>query len=251
MDAIVSGLGIAASAMDAQSERLAVLANNLANVAAAGFKAEHLSFVQLLTSPRAAGSESPTDPAAPLPVRSQSRTRTDFSPGTMRETGNPLDVALETRGFFVVGSATDPRLTRAGTFMRGRDGALVTPDGTPVLDARRRPIQLPDRGTIEIDDAGTLNVDGATVAQLWIVDLPRPEVLTRDGGTRFAVPPGTDLPAARNPGVRQGVVEQSNVNAILTLVEMVDAMRVYEASQRAAKGVDETLSRVVNDVPRT
>ena len=127
MDAIVSGLGTAASAMDAQSERLAVLANNLANVAAAGFKAEHLSFVQLLTSPRAAGSESPADPAAPLPVRSQSRTRTDFSPGTMRETGNPLDVALETRGFFVVGSATDPRLTRAGTFMRGRDGALVTP----------------------------------------------------------------------------------------------------------------------------
>ena len=51
--------------------------------------------------------------------------------------------------------------------------------------------------------------------------------------------------------MRQGVVEQSNVNAVLTLVEMVDAMRVYEASQRAAKGVDETLNRVVNDVPRT
>lgn len=251
MDAIVSGLGIAASGMDAQSERLSVLANNLANVAAAGFKAEHLSFVQLLTSPRAAGSVPPTDPAAPLHARPQSRTKTDFSPGTMRDTGNPLDVAIEGRGFFVVGSATDPRLTRAGTFMRGRDGAMVTADGTPVLDARRRPIQLPDRGTIEIDDTGTISAEGATVAQLWIVDLPRPEVLVRDGGTRFVPPPDTDLPPARNPSVRQGVVEQSNVNAVLTLVEMVDALRVYEASQRAAKGVDETLSRVVNDVPRT
>jgi flagellar basal body rod protein FlgG len=136
MDATVSGLGTAASAMDAQSERLAVLANNLANVAAAGFKAEHLSFIQLLTSPRAAGSVPPTDPAAPLPCRPHSRTKTDFS--------------------------------------------------SP----------------------------------------------------------------ARNAQVRQGVIEQSNVNPVLTLVEMVDAMRVYEAAQRAARGVDETLSHAVNDVAR-
>jgi flagellar basal-body rod protein FlgF len=224
MDAIVSGLGIAASSMDAQGERLSALANNVANVAAAGFKAEHLSFVQLLTSPRAAGSVPPAGPAAPLNTRPQSRTRTDFSPGTMRDTGNPLDVAIEGRGFSVV--------------------------GTPVLDARRRPIQLPDRGAIEIDDTGTISVDGTTMDQFWILDLPRSEVLLRDGGTRFVQPPDTDLPPAQNPGVPQGVVEQSNVNAVLTLVEMVDAMRVYEASQRAAKRVDETLRRVVNDVPR-
>jgi flagellar basal-body rod protein FlgF len=250
MDAIVSGLGTAASAMDAQSERLAVLANNLANVAAAGFKTEHLSFAQLLTSPRAVGSVPPTDPTAPLPTRPLSETRTDFSPGPMRETGNPLDVALDGRGFFVVGSAIDPRLTRAGTFMRGRDGALVTADGMPVLDTRRRPIQLPDRGTLEIDDAGTITVDGQTVATIWVTEIARADRLIRDGGTRFIAPAGTDMPNARNPGVRQGVIEQSNTNAILTLVEMVDALRVYEASQRAAKGVDETLSRVVNDVPR-
>src|SRR5215471_5812183 len=164
MDAIVSGLGTAATAMDAQSERLAVLANNLANVSAAGFKTEHLSFVQLLTSPRAVGSVPPTDPTAPLPVRPLSQTRTDFSPGAMRDTGNPLDVAIDGPGFFVIGSATDPRLTRSGAFMRGRDGALVTADGTPVLDTRRRPIQLPDRGPVQIDDAGTITADGQTVA---------------------------------------------------------------------------------------
>jgi flagellar basal-body rod protein FlgF len=251
MDAIVSGLGTAASAMDAQSERLAVLANNLANVAAAGFKTEHLSFVQLLTSPRAVGSVPPTDPAAPLTTQTQSETRTDFSPGAMRDTGNALDVAIDGPGFFVIGSATEPKLTRAGNFVRGRDGALTTSDGTPVLDTRRRPIKLPDRGTLEVDDSGTISADGETVATMWVTEVPRRDALIRDGGTRFIPPVGSDLPNAKNPGVRQGVLEQSNVNPVLTLVEMVDALRVYEASQRAAKGVDETLSRAVNDVPRT
>jgi len=250
MDAMVSGLGTAASAMDAQSERLAVLANNLANVAAAGFKAEHLSFVQLLTSPRAAGSVPPTDPAAPLPSRPLGRTKTDFSPGVLRDTGNPLDLAIEGRGFFVVGSPTDPRLTRAGGFIRGRDGALTTPDGAPVLDTRRRPILLPDRGAIEVDDAGTISAEGSTIATLWITDPPRVDALTRDGGTRFKAPATLDLPPATNAQVRQGALEMANVNPVLTLVEMVDAMRVYEASQRAARGVDETLSHAVNDIAR-
>jgi flagellar basal-body rod protein FlgF len=150
----------------------------------------------------------------------------------------------------VVGSATDPRLARAGTFLRSHNGALTTSDGTPVLDARRRPIQLPDQGAIEVDQSGTISADGGTIAQLWIVDPPRVDALKRDGGTRFLPPPDLDLSPARNAQVRQGVIEQSNVNPVLTLVEMVDAMRVYEASQRAARGVDETLSHVVNDVAR-
>src|SRR5881628_588274 len=100
---MVSGLQTAASAMDAQNERLAVLANNLANATAAGYKADQPEFFQLLTCPRAAGSVSPTGSAAPLPeLPGVVHTRVDFSPGPIRETGNPLDLALDGRGFFVV-----------------------------------------------------------------------------------------------------------------------------------------------------
>lgn len=247
---MVTGLHTAASAMGAQTERLAVLANNLANAGAAGFKADHLEFFQLLTSPRAAGSVSPTDPAAPPSPTTTLRNRTDFSAGPLRETGNPLDVAIEGPGFFVVDSANGLRLTRAGTFARTSGGVLATIDGTPVLDARRQPVPLPEGGRIEIADDGTVLVDGAQVGQLLIVN-PDIRTLSREDGTRFVPPADASLAPFSQAQVRQGALELANVNPILTLVEMIDALRVYEAAQRAARGVDETLGRAVNDVSRT
>jgi len=248
---MVNGLRTSAAAMLAQSERLAVLSNNLANVNAAGFKAEHLQFFQFLTSPSAVGSVSPTDPAAPLFPPPGQRTHIDFSAGGFRETGNPLDLALEGSGFFVVRSADGPRLTRAGTFTRVRDGLLASADGAPVLDARQEPIRLPDRGSIVVAEDGTITSDGVAVGQLLIVNPPRPERLRPEGGTRFAPPAGMELSPATGPKVRQGALELSNVNPVLTLIEMIDALRVYEAAQRTARGVDETLERAVNDVGRT
>jgi len=237
--------------MDAQNERLAVLANNLANATAAGYKADQPEFFQLLTSPRAAGSVSPTGSAAPLPeLPGVVHTRVDFSPGPVRETGNPFDVALEGRGFFVVRGDNGNRLTRAGTFTRLSDGSLGTLDGVPVLGSDGRPLTLPDRGRVEVDERGNVGVDGAQVGTLMIVQPQDHSRLTKEAGTRFAVPADLDLPPATDVTVRQGAVEQSNVNPILTLVEMIDALRVYEAAQKAARGVDETVSRAVNDVGR-
>lgn len=249
---MVSGLQTAAAAMNAQTERLAVLANNLANVTAAGYKADHPEFFQLLTSPRAAESVSPTGSAAPLPaLPGEVVTRTDFTPGPLRETGNPLDLALEGPGFFVLrGPNGQQHLTRAGTFTRSAEGLLATADGTPVLGVGGRPLSLPDRGHIEIDDRGQVRVDGAGVGALLVVEPPSLERLGKAGGTRFVPPVDLPLPPAQNTAVRQGVVEQSNVNPILTLVEMIDALRVYEAAQRTARGVDDTLRRAVNEVGR-
>ena len=248
---MVSGLKTSAQAMDAQAERLAVLANNLANVGAVGFKAEHTSFFQLLPSPRAAGSVSPSDPAAPLLARATPRTATDFSPGPLRETGNPLDVAIEDNGFFVVGSAEAPRLTRGGAFTRNRDGQLAMPDGTPVLDASRQPIRLPEQGAVRIDATGAVLADGAPVAQLLIVEPPDLRRLTPQGNTRFLAPADVPLEPAPNARVVPGALEQSNMNPVLGMVEMIDALRIYEAAQKAARAADETLGRAINDVGRT
>ncbi len=248
---MVSGLRTAASAMDAQTERLAVLANNLANVTAAGYKADHPEFFQLLTSPRAAGSVSPTGPAAPLPQSpGEVQTRTDFTPGPLRETGNPLDLALEGPGFFVVRGPGGQRLTRSGTFTRSASGQLATHDGLPVVGADGQPLTLPPGGRIEVDERGQVSVDGAQIGGLLIVEPENLDRLQKEGGTRFVAPPDLPLPPARAASVRQGAIELSNVNPILTLVEMIDALRVYEAAQRTARGVDDTLRRAVNEVGR-
>jgi flagellar basal-body rod protein FlgG len=236
--------------MDAQTERLAVLANNLANVAAAGFKADHPEFFQLLTSPRAAGSVSPTGSAAPLQqAHGAVQTRTVFTPGAIRETGNTLDLALDGPGFFVVGAPEGQRLTRAGTFTRSPAGQLVTLDGLPVLGTGGQPLTLPDRGQISVDERGQVSVDGGQVGALNIVE-PAVERLQKEAGTRFVAPPDVPLSPATATSVRQGAIELSNVNPIVTLVEMIDALRVYEAAQRTARGVDDTLRRAVNEVGR-
>jgi flagellar basal-body rod protein FlgG len=247
---MVSGLQSAAAAMHAQGERLTVLANNLANVTTAGYKADHPEFFQLLTSPRAAGSVSPTGPAAPPELPGEVQTRTEFTTGPMRETGNPLDLALEGRGFFVLQTENGQRLTRAGTFTRSAEGLLSTPDGAAVLGADSRPITLPERGRVSVDEHGTLSVDGSPAATLRIVDTESLERLRKEGGTRFVVPEDLALAPAQGVTVRQGAIEMSNVNPILTLVEMIDALRVYEAAQRSARSVDDTVRRAVNEVGR-
>lgn len=249
---MVSGLSSAASAMDAQTERLAVLANNLANVTAAGYKADHLEFFQLLTSPRAAGSVSPADSAAPLQALPRLvETRTDLRPGAIRQTGNPLDLAIDGPGFFVVQTEGGRRLTRTGTFTRSGSGLLTTLDGIPVVDVNGRPVSLPEGGSLEIDERGAIRVDGAQITTLLVVNPRDPSRLRKEAGTRFAPPEDLELiPSAGDARIRQGAIELSNVNPILTLVEMIDALRVYEAAQRTARGVDDTLRRAVNEVGR-
>lgn len=245
---MVNGIKTSAAAMMAQGERLAVLANNLANASATGFRADAVGFFQPLTSPRAAGSGTPTDPAAPLAPPSF-RTRIDLTAGAMHDTGNALDLAIDGEGFFVLGGPDGPRLTRAGAFTRTRDGLLAAPDGAPVLDTGRQPVRLPGRGAIAVDESGAISVDGRPIGRLLIVTAPTDRLL-RQGGVRFALPEGVAPNPLAGARVRQGALETSNVNSVLTLVEMIDALRVYEAAQRATRGIDETLGRAVNDVGR-
>jgi flagellar basal body rod protein FlgG len=235
--------------MEAQGDRLAILANNLANVTTAGYKADRLEFFQPLFSPHAAGPVTSAGPAAPLPA-AVSRTRTEFSAGPMRQTGNPLDLALDGAGFFVVSTSAGPRLTRAGAFARSTDGLLTAADGAPVLARNMQTMKVPENETINVDATGMVRAGASTVGQLLIVAPRDPSPLVKDGGTRFAPPDSMPLEPASDPRVVQGALEQSNVNPVLTLVEMIDALRVYEAAQRAARSLDETLGRAVNDVGR-
>jgi len=116
---MVPGIKASAMMMVAQENRLAVLSDNLANASATRSKAHAMRFFQPLPSPRAAGSVSPTDPAAPPSVPSFV-TRVDLSPGVLQDTGKVLDLAIEGQGFFVLGGPGGPYLTRAGVWSSSR-----------------------------------------------------------------------------------------------------------------------------------
>lgn len=246
---MVSGLYTAAWGMDAQIERLTILANNLANLSTAGFKADHPEFSQFLTSPTPAGPVPPTGPAGPpssMPVLY--RIVTDHSPGTIRETGNSLDLAINGPGFFVLDTAFGPRLTRAGNFSRSADGVLVASDGLPVRGISGNINLL--NGTVTVDSDGQVIVDGQSQGQLLIVNPSKLASLTKTGGARFIPPENEPLVAAPAAVVRQGAIELSNVNPVVTLVALIDAMRTYEAAQRAARSADETMGKAANDLGR-
>lgn len=246
---MVTGLYTAAWGMDAQIERLTLLANNLANLATAGFKADHPEFSQFLTSPTPAGPVPPTGPAGPpsaMPVLS--RIVTDHSQGLTRETGNPLDLAISGPGFFVLDTPAGLRLTRAGNFTRNPEGLLVAADGAPVRGTSGN-IQLLN-GTVTVASDGEVLVDGRSQGHLLIVSPSSLARLTKTSGTRFIPPENEALVATATAGVRQGALELSNVNPVLTLVALIDALRTYEAAQRAARSADETLARAANDLGR-
>lgn len=246
---MVSGLYTAASGMDAQLERLSVLANNLANLATVGFKADHLEFSQFLTSPTPAGPVPPAGLAGPpsgppIPFR----VLTDHSQGILRAAGNALDLAINGPGFFVLETPTGPQLTRAGNFTRNPDGVLVAQDGTPVQGVDGN-VVLGD-GVVTVDETGRVLVNGNRQGQLLIVDPPDLTRLTKTSATRFISPQDEPLVPVPAPNVRQGTLELSNVKPFLALVSMTDALRNYEAAQRVARATDSTLGKAVNEVGR-
>src|SRR5919197_89489 len=211
-----TGLDAAVSGSLAHEQRLAILTNNLANANTAGFKADQPVF-QVAPLPNVVGPLADSE-ASPATMMSLSRfqghdsvqTRlkamhTDFTQGDLRTTGNPLDVALEGRGFFAVQSAAGVAYTRQGTFSLNPDGVVVTPQGFPVL-GDKGPLRLP-QGKIEIDATGQVRAGGTVVDRLRVVDLPQPYALEKQGDSLFRSvvpePPETTAKAV----VRQGAIE--------------------------------------------
>lgn len=171
------------------------------------------------------------------------------TPGRLVATGNPLDLAVQGDAFFVVDTAQGPRYTRAGNFTRDPQGYLATQDGHHVMGAQG-PILIPaTNASVQIDDQGNVAIDGQQIDRLRLVNFPQPHELAKQGATLLAA--GGQQPTEAPPGsyrIEQGMVEQSNVNVVQEMVELITATRAYEAGQKVIQAQDETLGRAVNDV---
>jgi flagellar basal body rod protein FlgG len=247
---MIKGLYSAASAMLAGLTRQNMLSHNLANVDTPGFKQWLVSLDDFLhtrvsTRPGDEARLPATRVLGDLGLGVETIAPvTDFAEGALRQTGEPLDVAVHGPGFFRVETPNGERYTRDGRFLRDADGALVTVDGYAVLDEAGAPITLPE-GAVAIGGDGTLSVNGAPVAQLGLALFAAPETeLIRDLPNTFAAA-GQPTGTARGVIV-QGYVEASNINPAQLMTQMVSVGRAYEAAQQLVQVQDELLGRAIS-----
>lgn len=260
------GIFSAVSGAMAQSSRLDTIANNLANVNTSSFKKDRQVFSEYLSA-----YEKPADvinvPRIPASIESfydmqggdnayvnPAGTYTNFEQGALKPTGGNLDFALEGKGFFEVLTPSGVRWTRNGGFQIDGSGRLVTKEGHPVLregqgDPTQRTITLTSRN-VTVSQKGEVFDGGNAIGKLAVVDFVKPDDLQKVGNSYYtlkATAGSVPLPS-EEAKVHQGYVENSNVNVIEEMTDMITANRVFEAAQKAIKGHDQMDEKLINVV---
>jgi len=241
---MLSGLYLAGNALVVQSERQDAIAANLANASTAGYKRICVG-VQACNSPFANELAAALGGADQYPYLSTT-SHLDDSPGPLMSTGNACDLAIQGAGYFAVQGPAGEAYTRDGCFKLDADGLLVDQQGRAVL-GQRGPIRI-DGTEWSVGEQATVVVDGQVVDSLKIVDFPE-ALASKQGDGLFAVPKAA-IRMVPAPVVRSGQLEGSNVRAVEEMVNMISALRAFEASQRIIQAQDQTLDRAVNEVGR-
>ncbi|MDX2301111.1 MAG: flagellar basal-body rod protein FlgG [Xanthomonadaceae bacterium] len=250
-------LWIAKTGLDAQQTRMAVTANNLANVNTTGYKRSRAAFEDLLYQDvRQAGGQTSEQTQSPsgLMVGTGVRvvgTQKMFTQGNIAQTANALDVAIQGRGFFQVLLPDGTQAyTRDGSFQMNSDGQLVTSSGYPVQPEITLP---PNAQSITIGSDGAVGVQIAgqaaptQVGTLQIADFINPAGLQPRGENLFIETAASGTAQPGSPGlnglgtVTQGALETSNVNVVEELVTMIETQRAYEMNSRAISASDSML----------
>jgi flagellar basal-body rod protein FlgG len=256
------GIYIAASGSLKQEKMMEALANNLANVNTSGFKKDLLAFEAISSD------FNKTAQTGPKPISfskgfgkdknlypALATLKTDFSPGQVVKTGNPLDIAIEGQGFLEVQTNEGPRYIRSGSFRFNQKRELTTPDGDLVM-GQTGPIMIaPASQDFSIDKDGQIivsNGSGATpVGNLKIVDFPDYGVLEKSGVNYFKeTGQKSTAKPAENFEVLQGGLESSNVNVAMEMVRMIEVTRGYESYQKVIQSIDNLNNKAVNEVSR-
>ncbi len=217
-------------------QEMQVIANNVANSATTGFRAEQALFAEHVSN---LGADFPS-----LSMATARIANTLTAQGVLQQTGAPLDLAIEGEGFFLIQTPQGERLTRAGHFGPNQNGDLVNADGHAVLDAGGAPVFVPvDAGPIKIGADGTISAGNQLVGQIGVVVPVNPLGLSREGGTVFVAEDGVN--PAENARVLQGYLEASNVNPTLEIARMIEVQRAYELGQSFLDKEDERIRTVM------
>ncbi len=227
-----NALLIGLSRQMALSHELDVVANNIANIDTTGYKSDRQSFIEYLMP--GAANEQFTGRDRRMSFVEDRATWIDYSPGALTRTGDPLNVAIDGKGYFVVQTPRGQRYTRNGAFSTDATGTLVTSDGYQVLGDGGPITFQPNDHNVTISESGIITVqEGASTVEaprgrLQLADFARPQLLQKDGSSTFLAPNGVNAdPAPAGTRVVQGTVEKSNVNAIAEMARMIQITRSY------------------------
>lgn len=259
---MLRGIYSAASGMLADQRRLDVIANNLANASTSGFKRDASvtqSFQDLLVV--RVGDRAPVADAQQNMIGRVgfgtllSVTAARLTSGAMKQTGNPLDVAISGDGFFVVNTDRGLRFTRNGSFRQAADGTLVTQEGHQVM-VDGQAVQG-EAGTLRIDERGRVFAAGQELGTLTVIAGADVGSIRKEGGNLWT-PVGPNEPSGLIPSgdanapheLHVGYLEASNVESVTEMVEMMTTMRSFEANQKSIQAQDEALGRAVTEIGR-
>lgn len=215
---------IALSRLIAQQQAMNVLADNIANASTPGFKAEHVLFGEWVDRQQGA---SPPHGGRPISFVETKGSWRDLREGAFRHTGNPLDLALGSDGYFTVLTPRGPRLTRGGRFTLSPDGTIVDGEGNALLDTTGQKLHLASTDTrISIAGDGTVSSQNGMIGRIGVVRPTNPQLITAEGNTLFRADTPT-IPVAQ-PKLVQGAIEQSNVQPILEMTRMMTMLRDFQ-----------------------
>lgn len=259
---MIRALQTAATGMTAQQTKLEVTSNNIANSSTPGFKKSRAEFQDLLyqtdRTPGAAtgqGTQSPTGMQVGLGVKTAGTQRV-HSQGSMQNTNNPLDLAIEGRGFF---SVVDPNgellYSRDGSLKIDAQGRVVNTDGYPLAAGINVP---PDAQTISVGGDGSVSVqipgqpEPVLLGQIEIVTFPNPAGLQSLGRNMLKETAASGQPTVGQPGIEgrgtlaQGSLELSNVEVVEEMIDLITGQRAYEVNSRVIRAGDEMLQSTAN-----
>lgn len=252
---MIDALYIAASGLQGDQSQIDTISNNLANLQTPGFKRARVSFENIaLISPQqvaqgqrtdSAGSGTETLPARPV-----------FSEGSLKQTGNPLDLAVQGQGFFeVVTPSGDHLYTRDGQFHVDQNGYLATANGNRLAGDIQVP---PDARNLRVDTRGRVmaTLGSATsesqLGQIELATFPSASDLQAVGSNAYVPTEASGAPSIGQPDqtdfgtVHQGMLEQSNVDMVHEMTSLVLAQRSYQLNARVLQAADQILDTINN-----
>jgi flagellar basal-body rod protein FlgF len=245
------GLYISAEGAQAQSRRVEIIANNLANVDTIGFKRELAICQSRYAEAIEQGTGSPNsgsinDIGGGITIR---QIKTDFSPGPVKKTGNPSDLSIKGDGYFLVREGKETMLTRAGNFRLTSTGELVTQQGFSVLSDTGSPIVISSsNGPWAISESGVLSQADGSTQNLAIVKPASQNDLTKKGENLFRSANQPEPVPSTQRRLASGYLELSAVQPTLEMTAMIEASRLMEANVNMMKAQDQMLAGLINRV---
>ena len=242
---MLTGIYACATSLEALEQQQSIIADNIANASTVGYKKNKgvfRSFEEILADSAQTSDRGLLSSTVPYLT-----TEVDLSAGSLKQTGAPLDVAINGEALFMLQSPEGPRYTRRGNFTLSESGEIVNSLGWSLMGSNGEIVVPPGARNITIGPDGTVMADGQGLGRITLVGVPRASQLVRTEQCTFrTVDPNLRMPDAEDAKTRQGYVETSNVQIIDELVSMIATLRVYEASQRMLSQQASSLERLTH-----